>query len=1497
MKGNTTIIKKFIKIIIAVLTFAFALSLQLSIGYTDVEAATVIKDSSDSLKKVESLVGHYQFNMAAGSSWNALGYAYSWQGEYSHTNKCAAYEKNWSPTMKGNSSGSYLDSKYNRNGKIYKAYLVIESASDGSCNASNETYNNDAGMQNYPVTIVGPKSMEEKTITHYNFTTNNFRRSGWVDVTDFVQQNGYGWYYVCNVPFDEANIHAGADAFAGWKLIVIEENPDIPVRMLSLALGCVQQSTEGITMTINGDGIQTSQNGVVNGQLLYSIAGADPGPYQRNWVEYGCSDTLNVSNFHNITTKSNIRSAVNPLIFCYSRNGIPLSSIGYIDQKYARYSWYTPAPYAVYTKDMGSGSYIPDASDIELIDVNGSNEFHNIKFDNEAKSVAIRFKVNNVSLIGDILGISADIDTPSFASSQTTTNINNSDGLTTGATIKGKFLNTTTASNVELSKADLVFNIDDGLDVSSYEVILYSSSSDSTGTKLSGTYDKDKHTLTFKNANARATGSSIQYKITCTKNSTKKAEFNNSAKLSGYYVNNGVETNMYVDGIGFATSKSVPAYKLTINPNGGTYNNSTSSSYKYISSGGTTTIADTSRVGYTFNKWTLSGADSSLTDNTFTMGTENATLKANWNINYYTLDVNVNLDDNLSYGGYSDITFDVYINDVLTKQGVQDYCNQIAYNSSYKIVMKDSSKYTYSSSTYTGTIGAEAKSVTVYAATIPTVERLATEQSGNDDFYVYAYVKSPGTISYTEFNSWTNESGNDDLVTIQTTKSTYTYNGQSYNFKALVKSSEHKKNNLDEHTYYNIKVKAYNKYKGHGDKSTTFNFRYTLSYNYNKPSNASHDITNNSEKSKVVTYKNKYDTLPTPSLTGWKFMGWYTKQTDGNKVDDKTIYSAAHGVTVYAHWQPIKYNQTINYYAYEASGKYDSATHTWVKLGSKTWPVAYDSTFDAENHKADWGNVSGYHWWSIDDKSWKVSGARSTNSHYYPNTYRVNVDLNKGNGSTTPTGTKGNFDMEYKTYKDLGTPTRVGYTFAGWKTTVNNSTNSSLSKSKFTMGYSNTYPYKDYKEAASVKIAAQWNPIKYTIVYHGNGNWNTSQGDYTQELTYDKAANLIDTKFSRNDKTTYNNVYYAKGYEFVGWGTSPSQTTPTYTNKQQVNNLTTVNGDTINLYAIWKKTVTITFNFNGGKFSNSAASKVYNYTMYNNVYTHTFDIKSLYGTMSNGTAYNSKGTNTVLTKTDANSVNYRFIGYNTASNSTTPNKQYDVYAAKRAENQTLRDNLTLYAIWEPVLEVTASMTTLNRPEAIVLNKDLDINTSLGKFTIKAGTNNTKLPNSISTKDYVSTIKSLTTNGNEVKYSISAKGSGNIKYQMATDERILDIYRNGKDNTWYDTLNSKTAFNNTIEHFKSTSGSLIVPKYLGTKNSYWTSNPLYSEGTSVYALKFTCTQPSYYYNKYWNTDEQVTIYGLIFVSNMDPSTGKPKPDGDSSNDEIYTLDGVQTQLCD
>ena len=71
-------------------------------------------------------------------------------------------------------------------------------------------------------------------------------------------------------------------------------------------------------------------------------------------------------------------------------------------------------------------------------------------------------------------------------------------------------------------------------------------------------------------------------------------------------------------------------YTLTINPNGGTYNSSTSNTTMTVQYGKTQIIANPTRSGYVFAGWTLSGAGSSLNGTTFTMGYENATLTADW---------------------------------------------------------------------------------------------------------------------------------------------------------------------------------------------------------------------------------------------------------------------------------------------------------------------------------------------------------------------------------------------------------------------------------------------------------------------------------------------------------------------------------------------------------------------------------------------------------------------------------------------------------------------------------------------------------------------------------------------------------------------------------------------------------------------------------------------------------------------------------------------------
>ena len=95
-------------------------------------------------------------------------------------------------------------------------------------------------------------------------------------------------------------------------------------------------------------------------------------------------------------------------------------------------------------------------------------------------------------------------------------------------------------------------------------------------------------------------------------------------------------------------------------------------------------------------------------------------------------------------------------------------------------------------------------------------------------------------------------------------------------------------------------------------KSVEVKRQFNLNFNYNKPSNASHDITGNEIASKKVTYKEKYGDLPNPKLEGWKFKGWYTSATGGTQVSKETIYETTVDSTVYAHWEQIKYTVRFN---------------------------------------------------------------------------------------------------------------------------------------------------------------------------------------------------------------------------------------------------------------------------------------------------------------------------------------------------------------------------------------------------------------------------------------------------------------------------------------------------------------------------------------------------------------------------------------------------------
>ena len=85
-----------------------------------------------------------------------------------------------------------------------------------------------------------------------------------------------------------------------------------------------------------------------------------------------------------------------------------------------------------------------------------------------------------------------------------------------------------------------------------------------------------------------------------------------------------------------------------------------------------------------------------------------------------------------------------------------------------------------------------------------------------------------------------------------------------------------------------------------------------------------------------------------------------------------------------------------------------------------------------------------------------------------------------------------------------------------------------------------------------------FNSNTYTITYHANAS-DAVGTTASSHHTYDKSASLTANGFTR------------PGYTFLGWNTSANGSGTTYTDMQDVKNLTDQNNVDIDLYAMWKK--------------------------------------------------------------------------------------------------------------------------------------------------------------------------------------------------------------------------------------------------------------------------------------------------------------------------------------
>ena len=227
-------------------------------------------------------------------------------------------------------------------------------------------------------------------------------------------------------------------------------------------------------------------------------------------------------------------------------------------------------------------------------------------------------------------------------------------------------------------------------------------------------------------------------------------------------------------------------------------------------------------------------------------------------------------------------------------------------------------------------------------------------------------------------------------------------------------------------------------------------------------------------------------TLPTPTKTGATLKGWYTAITGGERVGGAgDSYTPTSTTTLFAQWNDIQYTLTID----PNGGKWNGSTANQTVIGT------YNSTTEISNPTApngytvtlnDNGNITNVVQ-TQDFNGWTNSGTGRISGTTY--TYGA------GDGTLTA-----NYTANSVT---LPTPTKTGYTFAGWYTLDNG-------------GDKITSPYIPQQD---ITLYSQWTANKYTITFNaGQGNTSTP----TKEVTYGQKYGELPTP-TRD------------GYIFDGW--------------------------------------------------------------------------------------------------------------------------------------------------------------------------------------------------------------------------------------------------------------------------------------------------------------------------------------------------------------------------
>ncbi|MBQ9029504.1 InlB B-repeat-containing protein, partial [Candidatus Saccharibacteria bacterium] len=310
--------------------------------------------------------------------------------------------------------------------------------------------------------------------------------------------------------------------------------------------------------------------------------------------------------------------------------------------------------------------------------------------------------------------------------------------------------------------------------------------------------------------------------------------------------------------------------------------------------------------------------------------------------------------------------------------------------------------------------------------------------------------------------------------------------------------------------------------------------------------------------------------------TGYTLKGWKIKV--GNGTPSETTYSTTENmvlddsetseVTLIAQWEPNKY--TIHYNSNAPSGttasgttadQTDQAYNTTTTLRANGFSITgYNFAgwaYTANGTKAFDSNQASVSIKTLAENA-KPNSVVDTNNatiNLYALWTKANYTLTVANGNTAAISSispsAGGYSHTYGDSITVSCTPNSGYHCAGWT-----SSNTSLLPSSSNASYTFNMP------AGAVTLTASGAANSFTIYYNSNGG---SGSTASTTATYGQNVTLATNAFTAPSRK-----------KFKSWGTSTSGGT-TYSSGQSgispitlKSNVTTVNGGSITLYAIWE---------------------------------------------------------------------------------------------------------------------------------------------------------------------------------------------------------------------------------------------------------------------------------------------------------------------------------------